>query len=253
MDSPLSTPSSSNTSCHPSSPLHTPMTPIEIEDVEISSAGSMLVDGCGGVGRLPLPRKKKKKRNVSNKSAAWDHFTRDKSIHDYDPIAYCNYCGTPYKCHPKNNGTSSMLYHVNSCQKYKSLKSKQDRSQSKFTFGAEQGSNGNNLMIAKYSEKVIREALCEMIIIDEMPFITVEEKGFQKFFRVLEPRFKVHSCYTMMKDCLKLYMRDKNTLKNIFFMTSQRVCLTIDTWTSIQNMNYMYVTGHFIDPNWTDH
>jgi hypothetical protein len=56
-----------------------------------------------------------------------------------------------------------------------------------------------------------------------------------------------------MKDCVKLYMRDKNILKNTFFMTGQRVCLTTDTWTSIQNMNYMCVTGHFIDTNWTYH
>jgi hypothetical protein len=42
-------------------------------------------------------------------------------------------------------------------------------------------------MIAKYSDKVIREALCEMIIIDEMPFMTVEGKRFQKLLRVLEP------------------------------------------------------------------
>jgi len=48
-------------------------------------------------------------------------------------------------------------------------------------------------MIAKYSEKVIREALCEMIIVDEMPFMTVEGKGFQKLLKVLEPRFKVPS------------------------------------------------------------
>jgi hypothetical protein len=109
-----------------------------------------------------------------------------------------------------------MLYHVNSCQKYKSLKSKQDRSQSKFTFGAGQVGSGNNFMIAKYSEKVIREALCEMIIIDEMSFMTVEGNGFQKLLRVLEPRFKVPSRYTVMKDCVKLYMKDKNILKTRF-------------------------------------
>jgi hypothetical protein len=80
-----------------------------------------------------------------------------------------------------------MLYNVNSCQKYKSLKSKHDRPQSKFTFGAEQSGGGNNLMIAKYSEKVIRETLCEMIIVDDMHFMTVEGKGFQKLLRVLEP------------------------------------------------------------------
>jgi hypothetical protein len=35
--------------------------------------------------------------------------------------------------------------------------------------------------------------------------------------------------------------------------TVQRVCLTTDTWTSIQNINYMYITAHFIDPKWTLH
>jgi hypothetical protein len=63
-------------------------------------------------------------------------------------------------------------------------------------------------MIAKYSEKVIRKALCEMIIVDEMPFMTEEGKGFQKLVKVLEPRFKVPYRYTMMKDCVKLYIRD---------------------------------------------
>ncbi|KAG6722721.1 hypothetical protein I3842_03G174000 [Carya illinoinensis] len=33
----------------------------------------------------------------------------------------------------------------------------------------------------------------------------------------------------------------------------QRVCLTTDTWTSIQNINYMCVTAHFIDNNWKLH
>jgi hypothetical protein len=68
--------------------------------------------------------------------------------------------------------------------------------------GAGQSGGDNNLMIAKYSEKVIREALCEMIIVDEMPFMIVEGKGFQKQIRVLEPRIKVPSRYTVMKDCV---------------------------------------------------
>jgi hypothetical protein len=53
----------------------------------------------------------------------------------------------------------------------------------------------------------------------------------------------------MMKDCVKFYMRSKNTMRTTFFITGQRVCLTTGTWTSIQNINYMCVTGHFIDPN----
>jgi hypothetical protein len=135
MNSPQMTPLSSRTSCHPFFPLDTPMSLIEIEDVviEISCASSMPIDGHGGGEQPPLPRKK---RNVTNKSATWDHFIKDKSTHDNDYAAHCNYCGASYKCYPKNNGTSSMLYHVTACQKYKSLQAKQDRNQSKFTFGA---------------------------------------------------------------------------------------------------------------------
>ena len=92
-----------------------------------------------------------------------------------------------------------------------------------------------------------------MIIVNEMPFMTVEGKGFLNFVKALEPRFKVPSRYTMMKDCFKLYIKDKNTLKNTFFITGQMVCLTTDTWTSVQNMSYMCVTGPPIDPNWTYH
>ena len=140
--------------CHPSLPMDTPMTPIEIDDVEISSASSMPIDGCGGGGQPPLSRKR---RNATNKSAAQDHFTRDKSTPDNDLVAHCNYCAASYKCHPKNNGTSSMLYHVTACQKYKSLQAKQDRNKSKFTFGAKQDGTSNNLMIVNFSKKVIRE------------------------------------------------------------------------------------------------
>jgi hypothetical protein len=86
-----------------------------------------------------------------------------------------------------------------------------------------------------------------------MPFMTMEGKGFLNFVKALEPQFKVHSRYTVMKDCLKVYIKDKNTLNNTFLITGQRVCLTTDTWTSVQNLSYMCITGHFIDPNWTYH
>jgi hypothetical protein len=111
----------------------------------------------------------------------------------------------------------------------------------------------SNLIVAKHSEKLIRETLCKMIIIDEFLFLVVENMGVKKMFRVLEPRFKLSSHYTVMKDYVKLFMSKKDIIKNKLLMASQRVCLTTDTWTSIQNMNYIVVTGHFIDPIWKYH
>jgi hypothetical protein len=94
--------------------------------------------------------------------------------------------------------------------------------------------------------KKIRNALTEVVTEDELPFLFVDENGFKKFIRVVKPRFNLLSRYTMMKDCVKMYLKTKSDLKNMFMTTNQRVCLT-DTWASIQNKNYMCVTAHFID------
>jgi hypothetical protein len=40
---------------------------------------------------------------------------------------------------------------------------------------------------------------------------------------------------------------EKEKLKSILFANKQMVSLTIDCWTSVQNMNYMVVTCHFIN------
>jgi hypothetical protein len=102
-------------------------------------------------------------------------------------------------------------------------------------------------LVVKYCEKTIRETLCEMIIVEEFPFSFVEKNGVKKMFRVLKPRFTLPSRYIVMKDCVKLFMTKKDMMKKKLMMAGQRICLTTDTWTLIQNMNYMVVTGHFID------
>ena len=48
-----------------------------------------------------------------------------------------------------------------------------------------------------------------------------------------------------------MYLRDKDVLRGQ--LAGLVVCLTTDTWTSIQNMNYMSLTVHFVDADWVLH
>jgi len=41
----------------------------------------------------------------------------------------------------------------------------------------------------------------------------VEVKGFKLFSRTLQPRFDIPSRFTVMRDCLKLYIEEKERLK----------------------------------------
>ena len=55
----------------------------------------------------------------------------------------------------------------------------------------------------------------------------------------------------MARDVISIYGVEREKLREA--LKGYRVCLTTDTWTSIQNLNYMSLTGHFIDEDWNLH
>uniref|UniRef100_A0ACD5T6T2 Uncharacterized protein n=1 Tax=Avena sativa TaxID=4498 RepID=A0ACD5T6T2_AVESA len=100
----------------------------------------------------------------------------------------------------------------------------------------------------RFSNEDCRRALAKMIILDEYPFSAVEGEGFRAYSKTLQPQFEPPSRYTVARDCMNLYLEEKAKLKDI--LRDQRVCLTTDTWTSIQNQNYMSLTVHWINSRW---
>jgi len=83
------------------------------------------------------------------------------------------------------------------------------------------------LKVIGYNYDECRQALVKMVIIDELPFNFVEGKGFRLFSRTVQPRFEIPSRFTVMRDCLKLDVEEKERLKRA--LKGQRLCLTTDT------------------------
>ena len=86
----------------------------------------------------------------------------------------------------------------------------------------------NELVLRKFSVERLRMVLARMIIVDELPFRFVEHGGFIDFMAEVEPRFEVPSRVTVARDCLRLYIREKESLRKVL-MAGQRVCLTTET------------------------
>ena len=118
----------------------------------------------------------------------WQHFIKLAGFDPNNPRSQCKYCKNQYKCHSKKNGTSGMLQHMKVCKKWPFSR---DNKQKILSFQAKrEGESGSNvLVVANYSEERIRLALARMIVIDELPFKSVEHQGFQEFMEIVELGF----------------------------------------------------------------
>ncbi|KAI4350264.1 hypothetical protein L6164_004735 [Bauhinia variegata] len=197
---------------------------------------------------------KKRKPNASGPrrtSAAWDHFDKLPDSEVSESTAACKYCGKRYLCDPKQHGTSNMLAHLKTCTKYP-YAVRHDSSQSVINFTSKKGNVGEDMIVAshKFNSEECRKALASFVIIDEQPFKIVEDHGFISFCAKMQPQFVLPSRYTVARDCYQLYLDEKLRLKSLLKSDFVRVALTIDCWTSIQNLNYLTVTAHFIDNDW---
>ena len=65
----------------------------------------------------------------------------------------------------------------------------------------------------------------------------------------VQPRFPISHRTTNARACMRIYSNEVDVLRKAF--VRQLVCVTIDTWTFIQNLNYMVVIAHFNDCDWT--
>jgi hypothetical protein len=186
-----------------------------------------------------------KKRHV-NQSLVCEHFKKVEPIDKENPKACCNHCKRLIECHHRRKGTSPMMTHLTSnCPNSPLKKPKIAKDQTLLQMSFKKAVECTQLGYVKYDPDHVRRLLVQHLILYELPFSHVGSEGFTLFVNGLEPRFNMPSRVTIQRDCLKLYEEEKVYLKAL--MSGQRICLTTDTWTSIQNLNYMCVTAHFID------
>lgn len=119
------------------------------------------------------------------------------------------------------------------------------------TFAKDQFGSITALGVTGFNKEESRKACLRMVIIDELPFSFVDGEEFRHFCSVACPRFIPPSCRTLARDLLALYYDEKQLLKAK--LAAYRVCLNTDTWTSVQNINYMVLTAHFLDGDWMLH
>ncbi|KAF2304059.1 hypothetical protein GH714_026722 [Hevea brasiliensis] len=198
---------------------------------------------------------KMKRKGMKPRSAVWDHFSKFVDGSGTQK-GKCNYCYKEFFCDPKKNGTTALRNHMFACIKnphVMTTRQSQLYLQPSSSIQEGGGSHCGTLNTWNFNQERSRRNLAKMIIVDELPFMFVEGEGFKEFMEVTQPKFRIPSRWTVSRDCYDLYMEERKKLKNYFQNSNQRVCITTDTWTSLQRINYMCITVHYVDDNWTLH
>lgn len=194
-----------------------------------------------------------KRKPTKPRSWTWDHFTKYNCPKSRKRRARCKWCEATYACDTHRNGTSNLKNHLlTQCKKFpRETTNDAQTILSLLQLKKEDGKGvGNTLVGVSFDVEACREALSRMIIIDELPFKFVEGEGFRYFMSVVQPRFTIPGRITVARDCWNLYVNEKNKLKSLLSHPNQSVCLTTDCWSSVQNLNYLCLTAHFIDNDW---
>ncbi|KAL4561600.1 hypothetical protein LXL04_033770 [Taraxacum kok-saghyz] len=210
----------------------------KIEDLqmEANTPSSVPVPSSSNLSKPPLTSKKKSRKT----SDVWDHFTRNLD-NPNDPMAICNYCDKSYVGGNRSSGTSTLRGHmVNQCPNNPFRI--EDKKQKTLIFqkmmgGKNKSVEGANLKAVGFSQSDCRIACVKMIILDELSF------------SIACPKFDIPSRITVSRDIKKLYCDEKKKLQDYFIKHSQRVSLTTDTWTSIQNISGVVRSSSPIHPN----
>uniref|UniRef100_E3WH24 Transposase n=1 Tax=[Saintpaulia] hybrid cultivar TaxID=911500 RepID=E3WH24_9LAMI len=205
-----------------------------------SSTTSALIDEVLEVGV-----KRKKVAEV------WSHAKKIVKRNDKNEVtaivAVCNYCQTEVPAHSKTHGNNGIDGHVKKCKKNPHNKVSSSSSQSILA----QSSMNNALTPHIFSQKKLEDKVVAFVVKDEMPFRVVEGAGFLEMMKEAQPRFKIPNRKKIASLICDLYAMEVAKIKSV--IGDQRISITTDTWTSIQNINYMVITAHFLDNDWKLH
>jgi len=146
-----------------------------------------------------------------------------------------------YKDGPIRNGTNNLKNHFPKRHENANNQSKQTQSQLVFE------KDPTDEREARLKPWVLnpheaRESMAKMIITDELPFRFVENKVFRLMMSTCCRSLNMPSRITIARDIYYVYVDERVKLNEYLIRSCQRVCVTINTWISLQRIVQLTTT-----------
>ncbi|CAL2253579.1 unnamed protein product [Prunus armeniaca] len=92
--------------------------------------------------------------------------------------------------------------------------------------------------------------LARMIILHGYPLTMVDHVGFKVFVKNLQPLFEVVPNNDVEHFCMEIYRKEKRQVYQAINSLQGRINLSVEMWSSPENVEYLCLTAHYIDEDW---
>ncbi|KAG6591773.1 Zinc finger BED domain-containing protein RICESLEEPER 1, partial [Cucurbita argyrosperma subsp. sororia] len=103
---------------------------------------------------------------------------------------------------------------------------------------------------SKFDQERSRNDLARMIILHGYPLSIVEHVGFKVFVKNVQPLFEVLPNRTIELACMEIYEKEKEKIFETINRLQGRINVSVEMWSSPENMDYLCLTAHYIDEDW---
>ncbi|XP_025817144.1 zinc finger BED domain-containing protein RICESLEEPER 1-like isoform X1 [Panicum hallii] len=191
------------------------------------------------------------------RSAVWQDFTKERRA-DGNCVAICNHCKKQLTA-TSRSGTTHLRNHLAICTTTSTRRASKRRKlvvrrihHNKSSADGRSGEghasgDDNDNEGTHFDQELSRRDLVHMIVQHGYRFSIVDDVGFQKFVKNLQPQFRMVSYDTVRADSMVIYEGEKLKLQDVLFKIPCRVSISVDMWQSNTQMEYMCLTCHYID------
>ncbi|KAD3336564.1 hypothetical protein E3N88_32083 [Mikania micrantha] len=165
--------------------IHDDMEPTDIENVSSN-------ESHGGEKRKskqqPTQKQIDPKKTKARKSTVWDEFEKFTN-EEGNQKARCIHCSKALAGDSSKNGTSTLRRHLNICQENpKKLKDQTNL----FVKKNDDVDIGSSVKTWKFCAQRSRNAIAEMVILDELSFASLEHEEFRRLLEIVCPNLKFY-------------------------------------------------------------
>ncbi|CAN1178295.1 Zinc finger BED domain-containing protein RICESLEEPER 2 [Linum perenne] len=163
-------------------------------------------------------------------------------------MAECIYCKARFRM-ASSGATSHLKRHADKCLRKPANLADKNQQQLSLAATINNAESVNAVQNFKYDHGKMRQVISHWIILTEKSLSTADHEMFTLMMKTANPLYQRVTRSTTTADVFSTYDIFKGKVKGLLKHV-QRMSLSTDMWTSNQTMQYMVVTGHFIDKNW---